>query len=429
MPTKISTTKPVDVEVRCDSCSSSIDDGAILTWNPLAAAIECAPCASREARTRRLVVATVTRSRVPETVERPEVDESCGPVEGDSAPMSDGLDEPALHVFDVQSAVADAVALVAAARLGDRSTVGGPIAGDDDDTAEIELRPVTEEGNPIEVAPVPGPEPVTEVAAVTERSSGNSPAGSTPTVFAPPAGLRSMLIPPPFPSAPSVRRAHLPSAVSMSTSVSSTVGTGSAEPSNPEPVDGGVAPIASQPSVPRLPVSPHPVAPATASLPTLGNGPSAPPPSPPPAGASTADPVTLSNRRIPRIRSSIAHIVVTPTGVFLVEPCPTPGVVTVAKRMGSERVHVGGNDQDRLLRRIRSARKAAAGLLRGLGFDGIDVRCVLVVNGSHDATMTSDAIEILSPTQLDAALDRRGELGAHEVAELAQRLSDRFPRR
>ncbi|MEP6296877.1 MAG: hypothetical protein ABJ382_06085 [Ilumatobacter sp.] len=117
---------------------------------------------------------------------------------------------------------------------------------------------------------------------------------------------------------------------------------------------------------------------------------------------------------------------VTPTGVFVIEQCPTAGVVTVAKRRGSERVHVDGVDQATTVKRIRTARRAVTGTLGRVGSDGVEVRCVLMVAGRNEAAMTSDAIEILSPEQLDATLDRRGPLDPHAISEIARHLSVRF---
>ncbi|MEP1124383.1 MAG: hypothetical protein ABJH68_10885 [Ilumatobacter sp.] len=405
----ISTTKPVDVEVRCDSCTASIDDGATLTWNPLAGAIECAPCASKEVRGHRLVVATVTRSRRPdvpgrsEVVEGPGVDEGIGIADPESTPISDPLAPPALHVFDVQSAAsaADAVALVAAA-----SAAG--IVGEDDDTAEIELPRLPDDAHSVAgIEVVESPQDVRD--------------GAGPIGFAPPTGLRSMLMPPPFPT---VRIARPNAASTVPHTVSATFAPMRGEPTSPQTNDD--RPVASPIFEPRLPAVQEPAGRVTLSSAMPGDEVSSSAPPLTTAEAATSAPVTLSNRRIPRSRSKIGHIVVTPTGVFVIEQCPTAGVVTVAKRRGSERVHVDGVDQATTVKRIRTARRAVTGTLGRVGSDGVEVRCVLMVAGRNEAAMTSDAIEILSPEQLDATLDRRGPLDPHAISEIARHLSERF---
>lgn len=144
----------------------------------------------------------------------------------------------------------------------------------------------------------------------------------------------------------------------------------------------------------------------------------------------------LNDRRIPRTRTNIDHLVVCPTGVFVVDAKryrnarPALRVEGGLLRPRSETLTVGGRDKTvlvkALLKQVDVVRAALADR------PDVPVRGVLCFIDADwpllGGAFTVDDVAVMWPKKLKALLTERGPLDESQIADLQWKLHEAFPR-
>jgi hypothetical protein len=140
--------------------------------------------------------------------------------------------------------------------------------------------------------------------------------------------------------------------------------------------------------------------------------------------------VTRTTRRTIRGRILCQHVVIAPSGVYVVDARTVHGRVEVRDLGGiftrDERLYIGGRDRTRVAHAL--ARRADA-VRRSLDAPrGVPVRAVLCLVGAEwrllRTPLSVGATSVLWPSELARVLSRLGRLDADEVRELAARCAD-----
>ena len=144
--------------------------------------------------------------------------------------------------------------------------------------------------------------------------------------------------------------------------------------------------------------------------------------------------VTLHHRRVKRSRSTINHVVVAPSGVYVVDTRMWTGRVEL--RHGSnllrrnDRLVVAGRDRTRLADRLT---KKSVGVRRALGGLVVPVHAVLCfVDG--DWPLWAKPIElrgatVMWPKELERRAKQLGKLDGAAIRDIAARLQHSLPPR
>lgn len=145
--------------------------------------------------------------------------------------------------------------------------------------------------------------------------------------------------------------------------------------------------------------------------------------------------VVLHDRRIPGSKANIDHIVIAPSGVYVIDTKRYTGRLEVRTsgglfRPGPTRLFVNGRDKSRLVdgmaRQIAAVATAAGDLL---GSSPIPALCFVDVEvGLLTKPFTIDGVAVTWPRPLLRRLRERGPLGHEEIAALGERLSSALPR-
>jgi hypothetical protein len=136
--------------------------------------------------------------------------------------------------------------------------------------------------------------------------------------------------------------------------------------------------------------------------------------------------VVLHDRRVPGRRSTIDHIAVAASGVYVIDSERYKGKrVRVANPiLGSPKLLIEGSDETRLVDGLEQQVELVAGVVdvpvRG-AFCFIDADLPLLV------TPTIRGIPVLARRGLARRLNAGGRLGAEQVRSIARRLAEAFP--
>ncbi len=144
----------------------------------------------------------------------------------------------------------------------------------------------------------------------------------------------------------------------------------------------------------------------------------------------------LHDRRIPGTRANIDHLVVSPTGVFVVDAKryrnarPALRVEGGLLRPRAEFLTVGGRDRTTLVAGIQKQIDLVRNALTGL--PEVPVRGVLCFVDADwpliGATFTVNGVSVMSPKKLKALLAEPGPLDEEQIADAQWHLHETFPR-
>lgn len=144
----------------------------------------------------------------------------------------------------------------------------------------------------------------------------------------------------------------------------------------------------------------------------------------------------LNDRRIPRSRANIDHLVVCPSGVFVVDAKryrnarPELRVEGGLLRLGTELLYVGGRDRTSLVAGMHEQ----VGLVRDALVDQpeVPVQGVLCFIDADwpvfGGSFTMNDVAVVWPKKLKASLTAPGALAPDRIADLQWRLHEAFPR-
>ncbi|WP_210479400.1 nuclease-related domain-containing protein [Naasia sp. SYSU D00948] len=148
--------------------------------------------------------------------------------------------------------------------------------------------------------------------------------------------------------------------------------------------------------------------------------------------------VVLNDRRVRRpngrlSRANIDHLVITPTGVWVIDAKTHRGKLEVRRSGGLfsprvERLFINGRDRTGLIDGVRRQVDAVAAGLRGSGFD-VNVRGALCFVGTELPLIDQEiaGIAIRGRRGLLKLLRRPGPLGVAQLEQLAAQLEEHFP--
>ena len=144
----------------------------------------------------------------------------------------------------------------------------------------------------------------------------------------------------------------------------------------------------------------------------------------------------LHDRRIPGTRANIDHLVVSPTGVFVVDAKryrnarPALRVEGGLLRPRAEFLTVGRRDRTTLVTGIQKQIDLVRHALTGL--PQVPVRGVLCFVDADwpliGAAFTVNGVSVMSPKKLKALLGEPGTLDEEQIADAQWRLHETFPR-
>lgn len=147
--------------------------------------------------------------------------------------------------------------------------------------------------------------------------------------------------------------------------------------------------------------------------------------------------VVLHDRRIPRSKANIDHLVIGPTGVTIIDSKRYNGRVEVRSagtlfRPGPNKLFVHGRDKTALLdglgRQVTAIHAAAGELIAATGTMITPVLCFVDAEwGFLAKPYQLDGIHITWPKALMAQLRQPGPLTPDQVAALTERVSSTFP--
>lgn len=144
----------------------------------------------------------------------------------------------------------------------------------------------------------------------------------------------------------------------------------------------------------------------------------------------------LHDRRIPRTQTNIDHIVVSASGVYLVDAKNYSGRVEVRHHGGlltqrTDTLHVGGRDRTPLAQKIHRQASVVRDLLEPLALPGVAVFEVLTFWRADwpllGSDTTCDGVYVLRPRSTSKLIIRPGSLTAPETRLVAETLRDRLP--
>ena len=149
-------------------------------------------------------------------------------------------------------------------------------------------------------------------------------------------------------------------------------------------------------------------------------------------GLSEFGNVTLHDRRIPRSRANIDHVVVAPSGIYVVDTKHVRGRVEVRDVGGiferDERLYVANRDRTRLTHALG---KQADAVRRALGPTHVPVHAVLCFVGAEwrllQRPFDLHATTVLWPRELSRRVLQLGRLDLDAVEVIARRLRCELP--
>jgi hypothetical protein len=143
-----------------------------------------------------------------------------------------------------------------------------------------------------------------------------------------------------------------------------------------------------------------------------------------------ADVVALHDRRVPGSRANIDHIVIAPSGVWVVDTKCYKGRVEVrAPLFGSARLKIAGRDKTRLVHVLDRYCEMVRAAVDRIASD-VPVHSAFCFVGSELPMLGTRSIgghRLLQRRSLTRRLNRRGPLLGDRAAVLVSELSGRFP--
>jgi hypothetical protein len=140
--------------------------------------------------------------------------------------------------------------------------------------------------------------------------------------------------------------------------------------------------------------------------------------------------LVLHDRRIPRSRANIDHIVVAPSGVWVIDSKRYRGKVAVSKPLfGKARLTIAGRDKTKLVEGLAKQVGLVEAVMRELAPD-IPVRgalCFVDADLPLVGNLSFDGYPLLYPKRLAKRINGDGPLAPERARELAAALSQRFP--
>jgi hypothetical protein len=144
----------------------------------------------------------------------------------------------------------------------------------------------------------------------------------------------------------------------------------------------------------------------------------------------------LHDRRIPRLRSNIDHIVIAPGGVFVVDSKRYHG--RVERRVtgsifhpGPTNLYVGGRDRTSLASGVQKQLDAVSVALAGLGRPDVDMAGVLLFTTGDFSLFAKpfriDGVEVHWPRSLSKRLKQPGPHSVETIAAIHQHLGNALP--
>jgi hypothetical protein len=140
--------------------------------------------------------------------------------------------------------------------------------------------------------------------------------------------------------------------------------------------------------------------------------------------------IALHDRRIPGTRANIDHVVVAPSGIWVIDTKRYTGRVAVqAPLLGAAKLTIAGRDRTKLLdglaKQVSLVTDAAAALAPGVPVHG--ALCVVDADLPLLGTITMRGFPLLHPRPLAKRINRGDALDAERVRRTAVALAERFP--
>jgi hypothetical protein len=144
--------------------------------------------------------------------------------------------------------------------------------------------------------------------------------------------------------------------------------------------------------------------------------------------------VLLNDRRVPRTRANIDHIVVAPSGVWVVDAKRWDGLVELRDVGGwfrtDNRLYVKGRDRTKGVRNMGWQVDAVKGSLAGIEMN-IPVHAALCFVDAEwrwfAKPFTLEGVRVSGPKSLAAAIAEEGSLTVNQVMEVASRIARVLP--
>ncbi len=142
--------------------------------------------------------------------------------------------------------------------------------------------------------------------------------------------------------------------------------------------------------------------------------------------------IPLHDRKVPGTRGNIDHLVIAPTGIWIIDAKAFRGRVQRRDVGGwfrtDLRLYVGGRDRTKAVQGLTWQRKAVTEVL---GSDEVSVSQVLCFTdaewGVFDKPFTLDGVLCTYPRALAESINGPGPLTPEQVVDFAQRLATAFP--
>lgn len=142
------------------------------------------------------------------------------------------------------------------------------------------------------------------------------------------------------------------------------------------------------------------------------------------------DVVVLHDRRIPRTRANVDHIVIAPSGVWVVDSKRYKGKVAVNKPLfGQAKLTIAGRDKTKLVDGLAKQVALVEAVMSELA-PGIPVRgalCFADADLPLLSKLTFNGYPLLYPKPLAKRINANGPLAADRVRSLAAELASHYP--
>lgn len=146
---------------------------------------------------------------------------------------------------------------------------------------------------------------------------------------------------------------------------------------------------------------------------------------------SDAEVIVLHDRQMPRGRGNIDHLVVSPTGVFVVDAKAIKGKVGAQTSLfGKAKLRVRGRDQTKLIDGLDRQMAAVRGALESSGYQEVPVKGVLCFTGPDLPLIGGKEILghlLLGRKGLRKRLQKKGPISSEAVNKIAESLATTLP--
>lgn len=140
--------------------------------------------------------------------------------------------------------------------------------------------------------------------------------------------------------------------------------------------------------------------------------------------------ILLHDRRMPGSRANIDHLVVAPSGIWVIDAKRYKGKVAVSKPFfGEAKLMIAGRNKSRLADGLARQVDAVAVVMSELGV-ALPVHgafCFVDSELPTISTLTFRGYPLLAPRRLAGRIKKRGQAGPELLNAVAAQLSSRFP--